>query len=115
MATLIPWAAEQSTASVAVLDELGTSRSWAELEGRVNQWIRLLRGNGLGTGDRVCVLAGNRAEVVEVLLACLHTGLIAVPVNWHLTAPEIGYLLGDSGARCLVTDPERAATAAAAL
>ena len=88
--------------------------SWAELDRRVNQWINLLRGYGLRTGDRVALVTGNRAETFEALLACLHTGLVAVPVSWRLTTPEIAYLLADSGCRAVLTEPAYAARTAAA-
>jgi long-chain acyl-CoA synthetase len=115
VATLVTRAEAQSSATVAVRDDLGTELSWSDLDRRVNRWVHLLRAGGLATGDRVCVLAGNRAQTVEVLLACLHTGLTAVPVNWHLTPAEVGYLIVDSGSRGLVVDPERAGVAATAL
>jgi long-chain acyl-CoA synthetase len=44
-------------------------------------------------------MTGNRREWFEVTLACAHAGLTFVPVNWHLVAPEVAYILGDSGAK----------------
>ncbi len=37
--------------------------------------------------------------------ACFSAGWILVPVNWHLAAREIEYILGDSDARVVVADP----------
>jgi long-chain acyl-CoA synthetase len=89
--------------------------TWAELDGRVNQWIHLLRGAGLRTGDAVAFVTGNRAVTFEALLACLHTGLVAVPISWRLTGDEIAYLLADSGSRAVLTEPAYAAKVDAAL
>jgi long-chain acyl-CoA synthetase len=81
----------------------------AALSARVNRWVHALRGLGLSTGDSVAIVAGNRVDTFEALLACLHTGVTAVPLNWHLTAHELAYHLDDSGAGAVVCDPERAA------
>ncbi|MBU8860432.1 MULTISPECIES: AMP-binding protein [unclassified Micromonospora] len=89
------------------LDDGYAALSWRNLDQRVNRWCDLLHREGLRPGDRVGVLAGNRHEVFELLLACLHAGLVIVPMNWHLTGAEVAYLLSDSGCRALVTDTER--------
>ncbi|RZQ61087.1 cytochrome P450 [Amycolatopsis suaedae] len=101
-------------AETAIADEAG-ELSWAELGERVNRWGDLLASRGLGEGDRLACVLGNRRETFELLLACLHRGITLVPVNWHLTAPEIAYILTDSASRALVTEPAYAATAAAGL
>jgi acyl-CoA synthetase (AMP-forming)/AMP-acid ligase II len=113
MAELIRPHAERHPAATAVSDEVG-ALTWAELDERVDRWIALLLGAGLVSGDRVAFVTGNGRGTVEALLACLHAGLVAVPVNWHLTPAETAYLLADSGARAVVADREHAVTAAAA-
>ena len=60
------------------------------------QW--LLR-EGLKTGDRVAIHWSNSVEVVNLYFACFKAGLIAVPVNNRLKAPEIAYILGHSKAK----------------
>jgi acyl-CoA synthetase (AMP-forming)/AMP-acid ligase II len=90
------------------------SLSLAALSSRVNRWINVLRGHGLRAGERVALVTGNRPVSFEVLLACLHSGLVAVPVSWRLTAKEIAYVLGDSGSRVVITEPAYATKVAAA-
>ena len=90
------------------------SRTWRELDERVNRWVDVLAGHGLDQGDRVACVLGNHVGTVELLLACLHAGLTVVPVNWHLTAREIAHVLDDSGSRALVVETAHAATAAQA-
>ena len=86
-------------------------RTWGELECRLNQVANGLTAAGLEPGDAVAVLAYNRAEHIEVLLANLRGGLRHVPLNWHLTATEIAYILRNSDARWLFVDPEHEALA----
>ncbi|MBW2244924.1 MAG: AMP-binding protein [Deltaproteobacteria bacterium] len=90
------------------------SRSWAELLDRITRWARLLRGElGLAPDDHAALLIGNRVEGIEGILAAIHAGVWMTPVNWHLTPGEIGYVVQDSGAKVLFTDPEHEETARA--
>jgi long-chain acyl-CoA synthetase len=92
------------------------SRSWRELRDRVARWARLLRRDlGLAPDDHAALLIGNRVEGVEGILAAIHAGVWMTPINWHLTADEIAYVVRDSTARVLFVDPAFAATAQRAL
>jgi acyl-CoA synthetase (AMP-forming)/AMP-acid ligase II len=113
MAELLSPLVVRDPAELALVDE-DSAVTWTDLNGRVNRWVHVLRGAGLASGDRVAVVCGNRREAFEAALACLHTGLTLVPVNLHLTAAEISYLIEDSGSQALVVDAERAGTVAAA-
>src|SRR5256885_2320345 len=93
----------------ALIDER-SAVTWAELDRSVDRWTGVLRGNGLVEGDRVAFVLSNRRETFEALLACVHAGLVAVPVNWHLTAPEIAHIVTDSGARAVITEAAYADT-----
>jgi crotonobetaine/carnitine-CoA ligase len=55
-------------------------------------------------GDRVALMCSNRAEFVEVFLGCGWLGAVGVPVNTAAMAPQIEYLLANSGARLLVIE-----------
>jgi long-chain acyl-CoA synthetase len=90
---------------VALADESG-SWTWREVNERVNRLVHGLRGLGLQVGDPVAVLSGNRHEFLEVNAACSHGGWVFVPVNWHLVADEIAYILTDSGAKAVITESE---------
>ncbi|HEY6870039.1 MAG TPA: long-chain-fatty-acid--CoA ligase [Novosphingobium sp.] len=50
---------------------------------------------GVRRGDRVALLAMNRAEYVDFYSACELTGYIAVPVNFRLAAAEVRWILND--------------------
>ncbi|HVW31536.1 MAG TPA: AMP-binding protein, partial [Acidimicrobiia bacterium] len=105
--------AEADPDGVAISDEFG-SFSRTDLNERVNRLVNGLRAAGLGPGDAVALMGGNRHETVETIMATGVSSWILVPLNWHLTAEEIAYILDDSGARALVADAEFSASAAAA-
>ncbi|WP_055483300.1 AMP-binding protein [Sphaerimonospora mesophila] len=114
MAELLAARAADRGDEIALADETG-SRTWRELDERVDRWISAFAAAGLEVGDRVAFFLGNRIETYEALLACMHTGLVAVPVNWRLTPGEIAYIIDDSGARALITESVHAETAARAV
>ena len=68
---------------------------------------------GLAPGERVALAMKNHARFYEVLFACWHAGLAAVPMNAKLHPREFAYILGNSAAKlCFVTpDLESALTA----
>ena len=94
----------------ALIDDEG-STTWGQLDDRVNRLVHVLRAHDLQPGDRFALLAGNRREVYEVLLAAAHSGLMVVPINWHFAADEVEYVVDDSGSKLLIVDPEYAAHA----
>ena len=85
---------------LALVDDHG-SRTWAALDARVNRLIHALRDAGVDAGDTIAVVSGNCNEWFEIAFACANAGIVYVPVNWHLVASEIAYLLGDSGAKAV--------------
>ena len=98
------------------LDDLVRTRSWGELDERARRMARMLRERfDLAPNDHLASLLGNRVEGVELVLAAMLGGLWLTPINHHLTADEVAYILEDSGARVLVTDAEHEPTARAAI
>lgn len=91
----------------------GASITWAALHERIERFADALARRGVGFGDRVLILALNRPEYVEIVLAANALGAIAVPVNFRMTAPEVAFLVRDSGARVVVADAVLAPLAAA--
>ncbi len=87
----------------AVYSEYG-DRSWRELNCAANQLVRVLRAAGLGDGDSLAIMISNRPEFIEVFKAALRMGVRLTPINWHLGAEEIRYILGDCDARALITE-----------
>jgi fatty-acyl-CoA synthase len=84
---------------------LGNTLTWTQLRKRVAALAGALSRRGVGFGDRVMILMLNRTEFMESVLAINMLGAIAVPVNFRLTPAEIAFLISDSEARLLITEP----------
>jgi long-chain acyl-CoA synthetase len=93
------------------IEDASGPHSFAELNARANQLVRGLRARGLEEGDAVALLCSNRVEFVEVYAAVLRGGFRLTPINWHLTAGEIGYIVDDCEAKAFVADARFAETA----
>src|SRR5215211_8982516 len=61
---------------------------------------------GIGEGERVAIVSHNSARLLELLLAVPSSGRVAVPINFRLSPEEVTYIVGHSGARVLLVDPE---------
>jgi fatty-acyl-CoA synthase len=83
--------------------------SFDERIGKVGGW---LVSRGIGVGDVVAVLMKNSIAFLELAFAASHIGAVFLPINYRLSGDEIGYIVGNSGARILVADEEFAAIAA---
>ena len=59
---------------------------------------------GVHRGDRVAILALNSDRYFELMYALPWIGAVLVPINTRLAAPEIEYILNDSGAVALFVD-----------
>ncbi len=88
---------------IAVYDPIG-ERTFRQINEAANRIVRLLRERGLREGDAVALLCSNRAEFIEVLSACLRGGYRLTPVNWHLAADEVEYIINDCDAKALFAD-----------
>jgi len=76
--------------------------TYKTLEERANQLGNALLGLGLQKGDRCAILFYNRSEWGEVYFGLAKAGIIAVPVNFRFTAPEIEYVLNNSEPKALL-------------
>ena len=80
--------------------------TYGQLNRRVNRLAGALAELGLQNGDRLAVLSYNCSEFVEIIFAAAKLGLMVVPLNWRLTASELGFMLDDSDTKVLIFDPE---------
>ena len=64
---------------------------------------------GIGQGDRIALLLGNRIEFVLMLFAAARLGAITVPMSTREQAPGLAYMLEHCGAKLVVHEPELAA------
>jgi acyl-CoA synthetase (AMP-forming)/AMP-acid ligase II len=82
------------------------TRQWSfrELLERADRLAAGLAGLGLSKGDRVCLLAQNDVGYVDLYGACARQGIIAYPINWRLTAPEVERVLERASPTMMVAD-----------
>ncbi|MEU4562827.1 AMP-binding protein [Actinoplanes sp. NPDC023936] len=99
----------RATPDVIAVRDGDRALSYAALDSRSSRLACALLGLGLAPGDRVAVLCGNRLEYPEIAAGIAKAGLVLVPVNPRLTAPEVSFILGHSGARVLIADAALAA------
>ena len=85
-----------------VMTGSGRTITYGELDDRSARLASALHALGLAKGDVVAMLTDNAAECFEIYWACLRSGLYITPVNRNLSADEIAYIVGDSGAKALV-------------
>lgn len=92
----------------------GPVTTFAELEADVNRLTRAFRSRGLEPGDGLALLCSNRVEWIETYWATQRCGLRLIPVNWHLEADDVAYVVSDSGARAIVAEAQFAQLAGGA-
>ena len=78
--------------------------SFGDLLERADRLASGLAGLGLSKGDRICILAQNDAGYVDLYGACARQGIIAYPINWRLTAPEVERVLERAAPVMMVAD-----------
>ncbi|NPC71921.1 long-chain fatty acid--CoA ligase [Corallococcus exiguus] len=92
----------------ALVDSLRDGRriSWAEWNDSAHRTALLLRGLGVGPGDRVSVLASNGVETLDLVFACAKLGAVLQPLNWRLGVEELHGLLSDVAPSVVCFGPE---------
>jgi long-chain acyl-CoA synthetase len=92
----------------AVVLETGEVISYEGLLQRAGQAAQLLASAGVGSGDRVALLARNGPWFFDLLLACARIGAVLVPINARLSAGEVAYILDDAEPAMLLVDDSTA-------
>jgi long-chain acyl-CoA synthetase len=94
--------AQEDPSYLALVEPDGTEYTAGELLGRANQLVHGLRELGLGYGDAIATVLPNGVTPFEIALAAGQAGFRVTPINWHLTGPEIAYIVEDCEAKALV-------------
>ncbi len=84
--------------------------TYAEWDQRAARLAAGLLALGLAKCDRVAVVATNCLEWMEIYVALARAGLVAVPINFRLTAAEIAYIAGHAEATAVIAGAEFCAT-----
>ena len=91
--------AERDPDHLAVVEPDGAEHRAGDVLARANQIVHGLRALGLQTGDGIASLLPNSLPPVELYLAALQAGWYLTPINYHLTGPEVAYIVGDCDAK----------------
>jgi long-chain acyl-CoA synthetase len=76
--------------------------SWREVVQQSASVAAGLRKLGLGQGDRIALLLGNRIEFALAMFAAAHLGAVTVLLGTRQQKPEIAHVLTDCGAVLLI-------------
>ena len=96
-----------------IVAETGETISFAELDRRSNRAAHLFRSHGLQAGDTIALFCENTPQFYDVAWGAQRSGLFFVCISTKLTAPEVGYILSDSGAKLIVASATLVANTAA--
>ena len=80
--------------------------TYREFEAAVRRVAGMLAAHGVGKGDVVSLLLPNSAEYIIAYFACWQLGALAGPVNGHLKAQEIEYVVSNSEAKLMLVNSE---------
>ena len=78
--------------SHSALEFEGRVTTYRELNDQVNAMAHLLLELGVGTGDRVALIAPNGPDYVRIMFAAAKLGAVAVPTNTGLLAQELAHV-----------------------
>ncbi len=81
----------------------GVTVTFGELNRRSNAIAHVLRAHGIERGDHIALLMENNPWYHAIVWAALRSGIYVTPINWHLVADEVSYIIQDCGARAFVT------------
>jgi long-chain acyl-CoA synthetase len=76
--------------------------TYREMGARVRMLATALLALGIGKGDPVAILSENRPEWAIADFATLHIGAVNVGIFPTIPASQVEYIVGDSGAKCLI-------------
>jgi len=86
--------------------------SFREFQRRVDALAAGLAALGIGKGDRISILAQNDVAYLDLYGACARQGIIAYPINWRLTAPEVERVMERAAPKMMVVDASTLGVAA---
>jgi long-chain acyl-CoA synthetase len=88
---------------------VGGTRSimtYADLDLRSRKLAGYLSANRIAKGDHIAIMMANSQDYLAVCWAAQRLGLVYTPINWHLTPPEIAYILENSDAKALIVSDQ---------
>jgi hypothetical protein len=104
LGNLLAGSAERNPRKTAIFLE-NESISYEQLDHSTTYLARWFLGQGCKPGDRIAVHWPNSIETAKLFFACFKAGIIAVPVNVRMKAPEVAYVLQHSQAAMYFAHP----------
>ena len=89
--------------------------TYGELADQVNRCGNVLREIGLSPGDRLLMIVKDCPAFFFLFWGAIKAGVVPLPVNTLLRAPDYQYMIDDSACAAVVYSPEYATEAAPAL
>ncbi|KCZ50341.1 acyl-CoA synthetase [Hyphomonas pacifica] len=86
----------------------GETVTFRQLDERSNQIAHAFRNAGLKPGDTIALFAENSPRYFEICWAAQRSGLYFVCISSRLTAPEVQYIVEDSGSSLLIASKSKA-------
>ncbi len=90
---------------IAVIDADDTY-TYAEVERRVNRFANFLTASGIEMEQRILLCLADSVDFIACFLGAIKAGVVPVPVNTLLKAPDYAFMLADSRARLLVVSSQ---------
>ena len=106
------WARQTPNREAIVDSTTGQRVTFAAFDEHLRQLANGLVGLGLEKGDRVGILSQNSVEYAALYFACGRSGLVAQPMNWRLSAPELAKIVNNGEPRAYITQGAYAAESA---
>jgi acyl-coenzyme A synthetase/AMP-(fatty) acid ligase len=105
------WAADPAKPALVWCDDTGRERrfTFADVARASCRFASLLAAHGVGKGDRVVIMLPRLPEWQIAMVGTLRAGAIPIPCIDMLTAKDVAYRVGHSGAVAAVTTAANAA------
>ena len=94
-----------------IMGASGEVVTFRQLDERSNRIAHAFREAGCQPGDTIALFAENSPRYFEICWAAQRSGLYYVCISSRLTAPEVQYIVEDSGAKLLIAGASKAETA----
>ncbi len=85
---------------------------YSQMNALINRAAHMIESLGIAKGERIALLMPNSLEFCCLFYAAAKLGVVVVPLNTRLTAPELEFLLSDSGAKVLFYGDDHASVVA---
>ena len=91
--------------------DAGVTTTFAELDVQSSRIANRLIADGIKPQERIAFLSKNNGYFLPFLLGACKARATLAPINFRLAAPEIGFIIADSGARLMFVGPDFAEVA----